>query len=191
MCIRDSLYAARGTFTRPSEPIHRERFAYATWDMLFRLVSSSATPGAKMVAAHLLPLIIERCRCVLQAYLDDVRIRGSIPLPRVRLEEVNFLLHTLLTLQVPSEVNEHCQHSFAQDAHLFLLGKVLDEIATMPATSCAVSQKACIGTSLPPLSSADDGHVSTQSIRRRHSCPTTPQALAAAALTRRMQVLVT
>ena len=185
------LYAARGTFTRPSEPIHRERFAYATWDMLFRLVSSSATPGAKMVAAHLLPLIIERCRCVLQAYLDDVRIRGSIPLPRVRLEEVNFLLHTLLTLQVPSEVNEHCQHSFAQDAHLFLLGKVLDEIATMPATSCAVSQKACIGTSLPPLSSADDGYVSTQSIRRRHSCPTTPQALAAAALTRRMHVLVT
>ena len=113
------LYAAWGTLTQPCQPTPRERMVYETWHVLFRQCSSTSTPGGKAIAVRLLPMIVARCQCILQAFMDDARIRGSIPLPRVRVEEANFLLRALLTLRAPTHVYQG--HAYAADAHLLSL----------------------------------------------------------------------
>ena len=169
------LYAAWGTLTQPCLPTPRERMAYETWHVLFRQCSSTSTPGAKAIAVRLLPMIVERCQCILQAFVDDARIRGSIPLPRVRVEEANFLLRALLTLRAPTHVYQG--HAYAADAHLFVMGHVLDDIATARADACL--QIAHVGTSLPPIPPAIPAN----------SPDTSPQALAAAGVARRTALL--
>lgn len=165
------LYAASGTLTQPCKPTPRERMAYETWHTLFRQCSSTSTPGAKAIALRLLPMVVERCRCILQAFMDDARIRGTMPFPRVRVEEANFLLQALLTLRAPTHVYEG--HAYPADAHLFVLGQVLDHIATAHAGACL--QTAHVGTSLPPI------RPETPVASTGHS----PQALAAAGVARR------
>ena len=169
------LYAAWGTLTQPCQPTPRERMVYETWHVLFRQCSSTSAPGAKAIAVRLLPMIVERCQCILQAFVDDARIRGSIPLPRVRVEEANFLLRALLTLRAPTHVYQG--HAYAADAHLFVMGHVLDDIATARADACL--QIAHVGTSLPPIPPAIPAN----------SPDTCPQALAAAGVARRTALL--
>lgn len=166
-----SLYLSRGSPHRPLRSSYRERMTYWVWSLLFRLCSSEDSAWASTI----LPILLSQCENLLQAYAQDLRIRGAIPMPRVRIEEVNFLLQALLTLRLPACSSETpCTVPDPTLMHLFKLGPLIDDIATIPASTCASPQKACVGTSLPPLSCEGKTGLSVP--------PITPQALARKAL---------
>jgi len=166
-----SLYLSRGSPHRPLRSSYRERMTYWVWSLLFRLCSSEDSAWASAI----LPILLSQCENLLQAYAQDLRIRGAIPMPRVRIEEVNFLLQALLTLRLPACSSETpCTVPDPTLMHLFKLGPLIDDIATIPASTCASPQKACVGTSLPPLSCEGKTGLSVP--------PITPQALARKAL---------
>ncbi|WFD18306.1 Endocytosis and vacuole integrity protein [Malassezia caprae] len=166
-----SLYSSRGSPHRPLRPSNRERTAYWVWSMLFRACSREDCAWASSI----LFILLSQCEVLLHAYAQDVSIRGAIPMPRVRIEEVNFLLQTLLTLRLPACGSETVRAVPDPTLmHLFQLGPLIDDIATIPSSTCASPQKACVGTSLPPLPCEGKAGLPVAS--------TTPQALARKAL---------
>lgn len=159
----------------PIDVRQKERVAYWTYDLLFALcrVDASAPVGRRLLCVLVLPLLLTQCARVLTAYASDVAVRGKMPLPRVRLEEVNYILHQLIHLRLaqgtlhialrthdpatafaalqtytpPTQalpIQEMLQQSPV--AHLFSLYKELDRCAALTTT-----QQGTIGTSLAPL----------------------------------------
>ena len=174
------LYSSRGSPHWPPHSSYRERTAYWVWTMLFCLCSKEDG----IWTSAILPVLLSQCEDVLYAYAQDLRIRGAIPMPRVRIEEVNFLLQSLLTLRLPANSSETAGAvSDPSVVHLFKLAPLIDDIATIPFSTCASPQKACIGTSLPPLPCEGRAGVSVP--------PTTPQALAREALQLRTSCMTT
>jgi len=54
----------------------------------------------RRVAALNLPALLGRCRTTLAEYVADVKIRGNLPFPRVREEELVYILHKLRELRL-------------------------------------------------------------------------------------------
>jgi len=54
----------------------------------------------RRVAALSLPALIGRCRSTLASYVADEKIRGNLPFPRVREEELLYILHKLRGLRL-------------------------------------------------------------------------------------------
>ncbi|WFD25272.1 Endocytosis and vacuole integrity protein [Malassezia nana] len=158
---------------RPGRSAHRERLAYWLWAMLCRLCGEQDQGGT-----ILLPLLLSQCELLLRAYAQDLRIRGAIPMPRARIEQVNFLLHSLTMLRLPTHSPSVSDAVPEPSLHLFLLGPVIDDLATIPSSTCAAPQKACVGTSLPRLPCEGSSSAPPRP-------PTTPQALAREALQQR------
>ncbi|KAF8666808.1 C-terminal region of Mon2 protein [Rhizoctonia solani] len=85
--------------TQSMRPVPRERFAYWAFDLLAlvcAIVETDHAPERRRVAALCLPLFLERCESVLVKYAKDEAIRGNVPFPRVREEEVLYVLRRLL-----------------------------------------------------------------------------------------------
>ncbi|KAH9933694.1 hypothetical protein B0H21DRAFT_699431 [Amylocystis lapponica] len=81
----------------------RERFSYWCFDLLFLICSDTAkdrTPSRKRVAALCVSSLLERCRATLVGYVADEALRGNLPFPRVREEELLYVLQKLLNLQL-------------------------------------------------------------------------------------------
>ncbi|KAF9810712.1 hypothetical protein IEO21_06846 [Rhodonia placenta] len=81
----------------------RERFAYWCFDLLFLICSDTAkdrVPSRRRVAALSIPALLERCRATLVGYVADEALRGSLPFPRAREEELLYVLQQLLKLQL-------------------------------------------------------------------------------------------
>ncbi|KAL6306601.1 hypothetical protein BKA93DRAFT_729312 [Sparassis latifolia] len=81
----------------------RERFSYWCFDLLFLICSDTAqdrVQSRKRVAALSLPSLLERCRITLVSYVADEALRGNLPFPRAREEELLYVLQKLLALQL-------------------------------------------------------------------------------------------
>ncbi|KAG8741300.1 hypothetical protein FRC12_015712 [Ceratobasidium sp. 428] len=82
-----------------AQAVPRERFAYWAFDLLVlvcAVVETDREPERRRVATLALPLFIDRCEGVLSKYVRDEAIRGNVPFPRVREEEVLYVLRRLL-----------------------------------------------------------------------------------------------
>ncbi|KAH9018228.1 hypothetical protein EDB83DRAFT_2528502 [Lactarius deliciosus] len=87
----------------PLLAVSRERFSYWCLDLLFFICSDTAKDNEasrRRIAALSLPALIGRCRTTLAGYVADERLRGNLPFPRVREEELLYVLHKLLELRL-------------------------------------------------------------------------------------------
>lgn len=157
---KDRVYDV-GTTERGRE-YPRERFSYWCFDLLFLLasdVSSDQESSRRRVAALSLPALLSRCRMTLVSYIADEALRGNMPFPRVREEELIYVLRKLLEMKLwpgvlwaafsdapskycveqppvpadasPSElISDSIKRS--SKAHLFHFYDVLCEIAAIP-----------------------------------------------------------
>ncbi|KAI0690366.1 hypothetical protein BC835DRAFT_1365030 [Cytidiella melzeri] len=93
---------AEGT-TEPGRLLPREQFSYWCFDLLFLICSSVAQdqlPARKRVAALSLPALLKRCKSTLVTFIADEALRGSLPFPRAREEELLYVLKGLLHLRL-------------------------------------------------------------------------------------------
>lgn len=167
-----TLYQRSQRLMAVMESVPRERTSYAVWNLLFRLVTRADTQESAFVASEALAPVLDRCRELLDAYVADLRIRGAMPLPRVRVEEINYLLQQLRDLSLPDGVALPTQPLGVPRsvAHLSLLGASIESVATTPLNTSAIPQRATIGSSLDAIPQAPR---------------TTPSALAREVLVRR------
>ncbi|CUA76100.1 Protein MON2 homolog [Rhizoctonia solani] len=89
--------------TESMRSVPRERFAYWAFDLLTlvcAVVETDRESERRRVAALCLPLFLERCEGVLVKYVRDEAVRGNVPFPRVREEEVLYVLRLLLKHQL-------------------------------------------------------------------------------------------
>jgi hypothetical protein len=59
-----------------------ETLAYWAFDLLIESVNSPPAGEGVSVGPLILPTLLLRCEGVLRRYIDDVRLRGLVPLPR-------------------------------------------------------------------------------------------------------------
>ncbi|OCH93573.1 hypothetical protein OBBRIDRAFT_885401 [Obba rivulosa] len=81
----------------------RERFAYWCFDLLFLICSDTAKdqiPARRRVAALSIAPLLERCRMTLVEFVADESLRGNLPFPRVREEELLYVLQKLHVLRL-------------------------------------------------------------------------------------------
>ncbi|KAE8231547.1 hypothetical protein CF326_g3433 [Tilletia indica] len=159
-------------------PTPRLHFAYWAFDLLFLMCSSvvkdDKEESRRRVAALALPALMKRSSAVLQSYCDDAYLRGSLPSPRVRDEELNYVLAGLLDLHLwpdtmtkasaqsgsvvdpnKSELSDREIGAALQQltrrssrAHLFELHTLLCDILFLPSSpAVGVIPPATIGTS--------------------------------------------
>ncbi|VDB92020.1 unnamed protein product [Peniophora sp. CBMAI 1063] len=81
----------------------RERFAYWCFDLLF-LISSDVQKdnetARRRVAALSLPALLDHARNTLDAFVADAQVRGTLPFPRAREEELLYVLEKILALKL-------------------------------------------------------------------------------------------
>ncbi|KAH7100328.1 hypothetical protein BKA62DRAFT_706688 [Auriculariales sp. MPI-PUGE-AT-0066] len=154
--------------TVPGKLLPRERWSYWCFDLLFLLCSGVNTDNKaarQRLTVLALPQLIRRCQKVLTSYVADDALRGNMPFPRAREEEILHTLRKLLDLKLwpgaflaayaplPSEaalslpaidaslppsklIAEAIKRS--NRAHLFHLYPVLCDIAAIPRKSVSV-----------------------------------------------------
>ncbi|KAJ3003143.1 hypothetical protein NUW54_g5457 [Trametes sanguinea] len=89
--------------TAPGRFLPRERFSYWCFDLLFLICSDTSQdqiPSRKRIAALSIPSLLERCRMTLVSYVADEALRGNLPFPRAREEELLYVLRKLLSLSL-------------------------------------------------------------------------------------------
>ncbi|TFK38576.1 hypothetical protein BDQ12DRAFT_735649 [Crucibulum laeve] len=151
--------------TNFGSPVPRERFSYWCFDLLFVICSCTedTTPQAsrRRLAALSVSSLLNRCHATLVGYVADEALRGNLPFPRAREEELLYVLRKLLSLRLWSgslwaalsdDPSKYCAEQPALDhdtthtpsdliadavkrssfAHLFHFYPVLCEIASIP-----------------------------------------------------------
>ncbi|KAH6905130.1 hypothetical protein BKA70DRAFT_1293490 [Coprinopsis sp. MPI-PUGE-AT-0042] len=96
------VHAAVGT-TSIGPLLPRERFSYWSFDLLFLICSNSSQDheqSRRRLAALSLPTLLGRCQSVLASYVADASIRGNLPFPRAREEELIYILRKLLSIRL-------------------------------------------------------------------------------------------
>lgn len=81
----------------------RERFSYWCLELLFLICSNVTEENAKerrRLAAINLPCLLSRCKATMVNYVADEALRGNLPFPRARDEELLFVLRELLKLRL-------------------------------------------------------------------------------------------
>ncbi|KAF8435407.1 hypothetical protein L210DRAFT_3453035 [Boletus edulis BED1] len=89
--------------TATEEVVPRERLSYWCFDLLF-LICSNVTQdqetSRRRVAALCLPSLLDRCKTAMVGYIADEALRGGLPFPRVREDELLYVLRKLLNLRL-------------------------------------------------------------------------------------------
>ncbi|KAM0789810.1 hypothetical protein ACM66B_006661 [Microbotryomycetes sp. NB124-2] len=101
----DVLATGRDLFGTTAEiiEVRRERFSYWCLELLFLMCSDELedVDGQRSrVAALCLPMLLNRCAAVLRTYIADAPLRGKMPFPRLRQEELVFVLRKLVTCRL-------------------------------------------------------------------------------------------
>ncbi|GAA5943397.1 Mon2p [Sporobolomyces koalae] len=85
----------------------RERFAYWSLDLLFAICadidqgeSADHSVERRRIAALCLPYLLNRCAASLKTYVADAPLRGKMPFPRIRQEELVHVLQQLDTIRI-------------------------------------------------------------------------------------------
>ncbi|KAG0696480.1 hypothetical protein DFH29DRAFT_1025466 [Suillus ampliporus] len=89
--------------TAPGVLVPRERFSFWCFDLLFLIcsnVTSDQASSRKRVAALCLPTLLDRCKTAMVSYVADEALRGNMPFPRAREDELLYVLRKLLELQL-------------------------------------------------------------------------------------------
>ncbi|KAF9233451.1 guanine nucleotide exchange factor in Golgi transport N-terminal-domain-containing protein [Melanogaster broomeanus] len=89
--------------TATGDVVPRERFSFWCFDLLFLIcsnVTSDQETSRKRVAALCLPSLLDRCKTAMVGYIADEALRGSLPFPRVREDELLYVLRKLLDLRL-------------------------------------------------------------------------------------------
>ncbi|KAJ7472175.1 hypothetical protein FB451DRAFT_1351838 [Mycena latifolia] len=97
----DGQYANGSTQSGTLLP--RERFSYWCFDLLFLICSNTTKdqePSRRRLAALSLPSLLSRCRTVMVGYVADEALRGNLPFPRAREDELLYVLRKLLELRL-------------------------------------------------------------------------------------------
>ncbi|KAF8151507.1 hypothetical protein B0H34DRAFT_664561 [Crassisporium funariophilum] len=98
----DEKYSELGS-TDHGSLVPRERFSYWCFDLLF-LVCSDTTrdqeQSRRRLAALNLSSLLNRCHTTLVGYVADESLRGNLPFPRAREEELIYVLRKLLELRL-------------------------------------------------------------------------------------------
>ncbi|KAG5719178.1 MON2 like protein [Termitomyces sp. T112] len=148
--------------TESGSLVHRERFSYWCFDLLFLICSSTRNDqeyARRRLAALSIPSLLNRCRTTLVGFIADEALRGHLPFPRVREQELLYVLRKLLELKlwsgslwaaVSDEPSKHAVEQPVADAslspkllmadlvkrsvvaHLFHFYSVFLEIASIP-----------------------------------------------------------
>ncbi|KAG2035480.1 hypothetical protein BDR03DRAFT_1001030 [Suillus americanus] len=83
----------------------RERFLFWCFDLLFLIcskVTSDQESSRKRVAALCLPTLLDRCKSTMVNYVADEALRGNVPFPRAREDELLYVLRKVLDLRLSS-----------------------------------------------------------------------------------------
>ncbi|KAF9222197.1 hypothetical protein BS17DRAFT_195192 [Gyrodon lividus] len=148
--------------TATGDLVSRERFSFWCFDLLFLIcsnVTSDQETSRKRVAALCLPSLLDRCKTAMVGYIADEALRGSLPFPRVREDELLYVLRKLLDLRLwagtlwaalSDSPSRYCSSQPAVDpslappaliadvvrrssvAHLFYFYPILCEIGSIP-----------------------------------------------------------
>ncbi|KAJ6523337.1 hypothetical protein B0H19DRAFT_1201883 [Mycena capillaripes] len=89
--------------TQSGALLPRERFSYWCFDLLFLICSNTTKdqePSRRRLAALSLPSLLSRCRTVMVGYVADEALRGNLPFPRAREDELLYVLRKLLELRL-------------------------------------------------------------------------------------------
>ncbi|GAA6060857.1 hypothetical protein JCM10212_006237 [Sporobolomyces blumeae] len=81
----------------------RERFAFWSFDLLFSLCSAEQhgdERDRRRIAALCLPSLLNRCASTIKTYVADAPLRGKMPFPRIRQEELVYILQKLFALRL-------------------------------------------------------------------------------------------
>ncbi|KAG6901567.1 hypothetical protein C0995_010501 [Termitomyces sp. Mi166 len=97
--IHNSGSTESGTF------VHRERFSYWCFDLLFLICSNTSSGrdqahARQRLAALSIPSLLNRCRTTLVGFVADEALRGRLPFPRAREQELLYVLRKLLELKL-------------------------------------------------------------------------------------------
>ncbi|ORX41097.1 guanine nucleotide exchange factor in Golgi transport N-terminal-domain-containing protein [Kockovaella imperatae] len=132
---RFDVKTINGGTTAPAVPDVLESTRFWAFDLLWAGVGMS-DPGAQgddaKVAKLVLPSLLRRAEKALRGYVDDAKLRGQMPLGRVRDDELLYILRHLATLKiVPNVVVNSKAHSFGSStrAHLFHFYPLFLELA--------------------------------------------------------------
>ncbi|KAG1789692.1 uncharacterized protein HD556DRAFT_1433599 [Suillus plorans] len=122
--------------------VSRERFLFWCFDLLFLIcsnVTSDQESSRKRVAALCLPTLLDRCKTTMVSYVADEALRGNMPFPRAREDELLYVLRKVLDLWLWSGTlwaalsESPSKFSDSQPvAHIFYFYSVLCEIASIP-----------------------------------------------------------
>ncbi|KII84914.1 hypothetical protein PLICRDRAFT_179240 [Plicaturopsis crispa FD-325 SS-3] len=81
----------------------RERFSYWCFDLLFLTcsdITKDQEESRRRIAALSLPSLLNRCQNTLVGYVADESLRGNLPFPRAREDELLYVLRKLLELRL-------------------------------------------------------------------------------------------
>jgi len=118
--------------TASGASLPRERFSYWCFDLLFLVCSDTAKDqeaSRRRVAALSIPSLLDRCKTTIIKYIADEALRGNLPFPRAREDELLYLLRKLLGLRLWP-------------------GTLWAAMSDAPSTHCV--QQPAISSSLPP-----------------------------------------
>ncbi|KIY49646.1 hypothetical protein FISHEDRAFT_40768 [Fistulina hepatica ATCC 64428] len=138
-------------------PVPRERFSYWCFDLLFLICSNMTNDrehSRRRLAALSLPSLLNRCQTTMVDYVADEQLRGNLPFPRVREEELIYILRKLASLRLwpgtlwaalSDEPTKYCVEPPGHPSklvvdvvrrsslgHLFQLYNVLCDISSIP-----------------------------------------------------------
>ncbi|RXK40656.1 hypothetical protein M231_02113 [Tremella mesenterica] len=142
---------SEGGTTAPAVAEPSEQMRYWAFDRLVEAVTRSSTStssnaqsvkvqaeeNAKRVARLSIPALIGRFESSLRQFLDDSKIRGQMPFPRVREDELMYILRHLVTLRIWEDTISSFSHvsvtlqtaySTSSRAHLFHFYPLLLEL---------------------------------------------------------------
>ncbi|KAJ4490805.1 hypothetical protein J3R30DRAFT_3752338 [Lentinula aciculospora] len=89
--------------TDPGHSLPRERFSYWCFDLLFLICSNTTREQEnvrKRLAVLSLPSLLKRCQTTMVKYVADEALRGNLPLPRSREDELLYVLRKLRELRL-------------------------------------------------------------------------------------------
>ncbi|THU96822.1 hypothetical protein K435DRAFT_722517 [Dendrothele bispora CBS 962.96] len=168
----------------------RERFSYWCFDLLFLIcsdVTKDQEDSRKRLAALSLPALLNRCKTALIGYVADEALRGNLPFPRAREDELLYVLRKLLDLRLwpgclwaalSTDPTKYCVEKPSLDAptpsaliadavrrssvaHLFHFYSVFCEIASIPrkTPSTWISSTSLLPIGSLPSNPAINGHL--------------------------------
>ncbi|UZJ55194.1 hypothetical protein CBS101457_004514 [Exobasidium rhododendri] len=103
---KNELIVTEDEIVAPIEGVPRETFAYWCLDLLLMMSSKGAeapTSGKEessrqRTAAIFIPQLTKRITVTVSRYVSEARLRATIPTSRLKVEEINYILHQLDSL---------------------------------------------------------------------------------------------